>query len=240
MNIFSQIFGSAAPVQQPTQATPGNIPPTAKGADTQNPTVPAGTVESSKQESSSPLDKYTDLWKTAPNAVNDNKVTFDADPQKIMEAASKVDFSKVVKPETLQKIQAGGENAAAAFLEAMNAVSQASFAQSAMATSKIVESALAKQSEQFDQHINRNIKKQSVSTAVRDTNPSYNHPAISPIMDALENSMTASNPNASPQEIKEKISDFLSVLSGINAPPAKDADSSKKSTKEMDWSDFIN
>ena len=115
-SMFSAFGGNPAqqqPVQQPQP--PGNIPPNSGTVDPDNSTVPAGTVTQSQQQpETSPLDAFADLWKPvegqAPEQLFPN-----VDPAKLMEAARKTDFAKVITNEQMEAIAGGGQNAVAAF-----------------------------------------------------------------------------------------------------------------------------
>lgn len=108
------------------------------------------------------------------------------DPQKLMEAARKTDFSKAISSNQLEAIAGGGQEAVAAFASAMNSVAQTVYANSALATTKIVEQALMKAQQQYDAKIPGLIKRQTVSDTLRTENPMFSNPAVQPLISALE------------------------------------------------------
>lgn len=245
MSIFDKLFGaapSATPAQQPAQPQqtpqPGNMDPAkANPTDPANPMVPAGTVEASK----SPLDTFNELWQPPTPDANANQPLINVDPAKLAEAARKTDFSKMITPEQLSAIQAGGENAAAAFAQAMNQVAQGVYAQSAFATTKIVEQAVARAQEKFMAEVPAHVKKLQVSDTLRQENPVFNHPAASPILSAVEAQLTVKYPNASASELTSMAKQYLENFAGaINAPAeAAKAAAAKKDSKETDWNSFL-
>lgn len=244
MSIFDKLFGSATPApQQPQQQVPqpGNVNPNAATPDAANTTVPAGTVDASKQEPASPLDQYKELWQPAPTNPADNQPLLSVDPAKLAEAARKTDFAKLIQPELMAQIQQGGEGAAKAFAAAMNQVAQGVYAQSAFATSKIVEQAVQKAQEKFESSIPDHVKKLQVSDSLRQSNPVFNHPAASPILGALEHQMTKKFPNASSSEITSMAQQYLENFAQMVQAPAEAAKvaAAKKNSKDTDWSQFI-
>lgn len=229
----------------PQVAQPGQTPPpvtTPPGAtDPTNPTVPAnspGTPGEPKVES--PLDQFADLWKIDPNAAAAGKAEnlFNIDPAKLQEAASKTNFSQVISQDTIQKMAAGGQEAVEAFVDSMNKVAQATYAQSAMATAKIVEQALGKAQESYDARIPNLIKQHQVSDNLRNESPIFNNPAVSPLISAMEVTFTQKYPNASASEITKMAKDYISAISTSLAPqqPQAPVDPSKQ---EYDWSKFL-
>jgi hypothetical protein len=224
MNIMS-IFGGKPTAQaaetapQPaTPVTPGNLP------------TAAPTVEEPK----SPFADFADLWKNDTNAANPNAGSiFNVDAAKLQEAASKVDFTKVVTPEMMQGIQAGGEEATQAFIQAMNKMSQQVYAQSAAASIGLVEQATKKAREQFVSEIPDLLKKQQVNSNLRDENPVFNDPAVAPLMQALESQLVVKFPNATSTELKEMAKNYISGLGSVfnKTEPTAPAPGSD----EVDW-----
>ncbi len=246
MSIFEKLFGQ--PQQQaPAQSAspnpePGNANPNAAKPDPANPTVPAGTVDASKKEPESPLDQFKELWQPTQADPNANAALINVDPAKLAEAARKTDFSKMITAEQLAAVEAGGQGAAQAFAQALNQVGQGVYAQSAFATTKIVEQAVQRAKEQFEAAIPAHVKKLQVSDTLRQENPVFNHPAASPILGALEAQMTAKFPNASASEITQMAKSYLeNFASMVNAPAeAAKAAAAKKNSKDTDWSTFLN
>lgn len=210
MAFFSNIFGSSsvAPTEQQPSATPQATPTPAA------PVVPAAEV--------SPMDQFKSLWEpTVTQGVDTTlpqNIFSGADPVKMLEAARKVDFSKSIPPEVLSKITAGGPDAAAAFSQALNDVSQRAYAQSSFASTKMIESALAKFQEGIDSRLPGQIKKHAVSDSIRESNPALQHPAAAPIMEALQSQMAVKYPNATVSEIRDMASQYLTAFAGSASP----------------------
>jgi hypothetical protein len=241
-DIFKSFSQGAAPAAAaPTPTNPGNIPtntPNTGEAGTgtaPNGVVPPGTAAATEPQA--PMDKFEKLWENDPNAKTTPENLFNVDPTKLMEAAGKVDFAKVIKPETLAAIQAGGEGGVKAFAEAMNSVSQTVFAQSAMATTKIVEEAVRKSETRFAEQIPGILKKQNLSESLRNDNPVFSHPAAAPILGAIQSQLATKHPTATVEELKAMSKDFLVAFATEVNPQKKAEDPATKG--ETDWSTFL-
>ena len=235
-SVFSAFGGNPAQPEQPQP--PGNIPPNSGTVDPDNSTVPAGTViQSQQQPETSPLDAFADLWKPvegqAPEQLFPN-----VDPAKLMEAARKTDFAKVITNEQMEAIAGGGQNAVAAFTGAMNSVAQAVYANSALATTRIVEEALKKAQSTYDAKLPSLIKMQNLSDTLRAENPMFSNPAIQPIISALEAQAALKFPNASQSELTSFVKSYLEQVGPVFSPPKEDLTKSQKST-ETDWTKFF-
>jgi hypothetical protein len=254
MSMFSNIIGggNAAPAAAPGanngQSQPGNIPATAPNTAATTPNaapngVLPGTQDANPKPESTPFDQFTDLWKnepTDPNAAPAG-VFGNVDPKKFMEAAGKIDFTKVVTPEQLQAISTGGEGAMGAFAAALNAVAQTTYAQSAFASTKIVEQALARSKDSFLAELPQHIKQQTVKENLRAENPVFSNPAVQPIISALEAQLTVKFPQASAGEITTMAKQYVEALGTSFAPkPTSQQNAGKPGAKEeTDWSTFL-
>lgn len=223
----------AAPAAPATQPTPGNIPPGTPGEtpQTADNTTPAQGTES-------PFAAFTDLWKTDPNATPDAAAdSLKIDPQKLHEAASKVDFSKVITEDQLKAIQAGGENATAAFAQAMNKVAQQVYAQSAYASTQLVEQAVKQAKEQFTAQIPSLLKKQQVNASLRDNNKLLSDPAVAPMVQALEHQFVQKFPQATPTEITTMVEDYITNFANIfkKAETGDTTPASGNTGTDIDW-----
>jgi len=231
--MFGKVFGQQAP-QPGTPGTPGNIPATTVQASATNPTLPANSAVA--PENVNPLDAYKDLFKADPNAPKTTTdPMFNVDPAKLQEAAKQNDFTKVITPEMQAAITAGGEQGMAATIQIMQAMSQKGFADSAQATTKIVEAALAKQQESFLQQLPSIIKKQSLNDNLSSSNPVFSHPGAAPIIDMLKTSVSNKFPNATAQEQQEQLKSYLDNFVAAMTPQSN---KSGDVLNKTDWSDF--
>lgn len=248
MSIFSNLFGggntqtTAAPAPQTPPPQQGNIP-AAPTMDT-NPANPAAPVQQQGQQPQQEpqgLDQFTDLWKAPEQSSQTpaNQALLNVDPQKLMEAAGKVDFAKVIPQESLQAISAGGPEAMQHFAQALNKVAQTVYAQNAMATSKIVEQALGNAKSAWSAELPNFIKSQNVSETLRAENPAFNHPAASPILGALQQQLTVKFPNASSQEIASMAKTYLGQFASAVNGPQNQNNQSQSQDDGVDWTKFL-
>ena len=256
MDIMSLFRGTPAPAQAPTGPSQVNQPGQPLPGTASSPaTAPNGMVPSSdptpnagqngtQTPAASPLDVFKDVWQTPTNAQTDTNGTVFAgvDPQKLMESASKVDFSKAVTQEQLTAMAAGGEGAMKAFAESLNKVAQTVYAQSAFATTKIVDQALAKAQEGYDSRLPTMIKKFSVNENLQDQNPLLSNPALTPLVSALSEQLVRKNPNATSAEIQQQVNDYFAALGTSFAPKPPETPATRaaaKAAKSEDWSAFL-
>ena len=248
-SMMSQLFGGAQPqaASQPAQPTPGNIPPQATAAMAAapgNPNAPANSVPADGgqgQQNLQPegLDKFNDLWKpveSPPGAGPDPM--FNVKPEQLMEAARKIDFTKVIQPAQLDAIAQGGQGAVQAFAQALNTVAQTVYAQNAHATTKIVEQAVNKARDDFRASIPNEVRQLSVTDSLRSSNPALSHPAAAPILGALGQQLSVKYPNASPSEIQKMAGEYLSSFASAMNPPASQTDS-QSSANSFDWDKYV-
>lgn len=240
--------GGANPSGQPNPSTPGNIPDgvnntgaTPSGA-APNGVLPEINPNGNPTDPATPFAEFKDLWKNDPVDPNapPSGVFGNVDPKKFMEAAGKIDFSKSITPDQLTAISTGGEAAMQAFAQAMNSVAQGVYAQSAFATTKIVEQALGKSKESFLAELPQHIKKQTVTDSLRAENPIFSNPAVQPIISALEAQMTVKYPHATAPEITQMAKQYVEALGTSFSPkPVVDPNAPKNKKGETDWSIFL-
>lgn len=218
-----------------------------QGGAAANPTVPSDTtvptqvtagVDGKPAAAASPMDKFKDLWETDANSQQQQEPLLKSDPQALMQAAQSVDFLKVITPELQAKIQAGGAEGMQAMTQAMNEVARMTFAQSAHATSSIVEQALAKQQERFKEMLPTLIKQHQANDTLRSSNPLMNDPAMAPMVEALQSQFSRKFPQATVAEINNYVNEYLNgaadKISGLRPQPTN----TNKRT-EQDWSNFF-
>ena len=228
------LFNTAKPA--PAAPTTPTAPPAAAASANANPTVPnASNTLTTEGAGASPLDQYKDLWKNDPNAKPDTPFSFNSDPAKLLDTAKTVDFTKVVSPEIMARIHAGGSDGQNAMMEAMNSVTQLSFAQSSHAATKITESALQAQEERFKAMLPDLIKQHSVRDAFRTDNPLLNDPALAPMVHALQSQFTKQYPQATANEIKQHVNDYLDGAASRIQSSRPQPKAESKGRQEIDW-----
>lgn len=239
------IFGSR-PIDVPPQQAPGNNPannPPPALTTVQSPgTAPNGVVPSTANDPGaapvSPLDQFKDVWQPAvvdPNAkVDPNSAHITS--EQFMEAAGKIDFSKVISQESLAKITAGGPDAAAAFADALNKVSQMSFGQSLAASQKLIDRKVEAARAEFTNTIPKTVRSQNVRESLVQKNANLSHPAVQPVFNAIQAQLADQFPTASESELQARAEEYIVNMGKAFAPspaPAK-----QEVPKEEDWSDL--
>lgn len=247
-DVMNKLFGSgpAQPQVQQVQIIPNNNPSGVAnpgmplpGSDPTNPTIPLQVPS----PNTDPMAEFAKLWETPsidPNAPPDSGNYFaKLDPAKVMESAKKVNFAnQVISPELMQQIAAGGESAVKAMMSLVNQSSQQVYGQSAIATASIVEKALAKQREQFQQQLPGILKSQLVSDSLATENPIFSNPALAPMVDMARTQVLQKFPNATQAEVKTQVVNFFNAMQSALAPkPVKSA--AEKAAEETDWSKYF-
>lgn len=242
-SIFDIFSKPAAPAPAPAQ--PQAAPGTPAASAATNPTVPNATnipVTATPEGTAaqSPLDKYSELWKNDPTTSNTTEpFSFNTDPVKVMEAARGVEFTRLVTPELLTRVNAGGADGQKAMMEAMNQVAQHTFAQATHASSKIAEQAVSATEARMAAMLPNLIKQYQVADSVRTANPLLTNPAAAPMVEALQVQMTRKYPQATTQEINAHVSEYLDGISGLiqGQKPVPEVKSTGRT--ETDWTKFL-
>lgn len=250
-SIMSNLFGggtaNAAPAPQ-QMPQPGNFPtaPTpGMASDPNNVNAPAASTNAQATATTPApegLDKFNDLWKPVESPAGDPAPSmFNVKPEQLMDAARKIDFTKVMNPQQLQAVAQGGEGAVTAMAQIMNTVAQTVYAQNAHATTKIVEQAVNQAKEAMRSELPQHIKLQNVSESIRTSNPALNHPAAAPIMGALQQQLTLKYPNATAAEISTMATDYLSNFASQFAPKApQQSKTDAQAAGNFDWDAWAN
>lgn len=238
MSIMSSLFGpKPTPAQPAASNNPANNPPPQEPHSSQVTQTNGVVPPEANKEPAPPLDQYKDLWQPTPTDPNAPQTDDRIDPQKLMEAASKVDFSKLLDQATLSKVVKGGEDAVGALAEILNKQSQTVYGQSMVVTSRIVEEAVAKAQEQFAAKLPSLIKSQNVNESLFSENPAFNNPAVAPVIHAIQTQLTQKYPKATSSELTKMAKEILSGAAQTFAPPAPATQT--KGKKEEDWSAYL-
>lgn len=240
MSIMQAIFGP-----RPTPA----VAPTDGLANPQvdnNGVVPPGTevTKDDKNPNPSPMAEFHELWKDVPVDPNappkKSALDFDIDPQKMMEAAGRVDFTSALSAELLQKLKAGGDDAVAASLVAMNTIAQKTYGQSAVAASAITKEMMKAARAEFAAEIPGMLKALNLDAGLRDKNPLFEDAAVAPIMEGLKTKMLEKHPTATPAQLQAMAEKYVEKFASSFTKKPASAPGTKKQTgtPEDDWEDF--
>jgi len=246
MSVFDRIFGAKAqniPTPQPgvTNNLATNPPPTPPQSSAQ--TAPNGAVPAGSQnppENKSPEDKYANLWETPatdPNApaggASDNQLT----PEKMLEAAGKVDFKRVLDQDSLKKIAAGGDEAMAALADLLNKTAQTVYGQSTVVAQKLIESQVSKARDEFTAQLPGLVKKQTMQESLLTENPAFKKPSVAPVVTAIQNQLATKFPNATAAELNSMAKEYLKqAAEDFNPTPVKEPTAAERGT---DWDKWV-
>lgn len=251
MSIFANIFGNAQSAQ-PTQATavpaqaqanqpapPGNIPaPQVPAAQTPNGEASA-PVPQVPETPADPLDAYKDLWNTDPNSAAQSAPESympELSQETLAKTMGGVDFTKHISPDLMATINAGGEEATAAMLQAINTVAQQSMMQATLVASKLSNQGISKAASKFQETLPEFLRSQQANTYARDTNPLFNNPAVKPVMEATQAQILQKFPNATPAEVTKMTQDYILAMGQAFAPKPEPA---APAAGDVDWSTFL-
>ena len=155
-----------------------------------------------------------------------------------MEAAGKIDFSKVISQDDMAAITAGGEDAVKAFASAMNKMSQSVYAQSAYASTKLIERAIADAKSGFMKDLPTHIKRQNMSDSLLTENPAFRNPAVKPIISVLQSQIATKYPDATSTEVNQMVNNYLKDLGSAFTTPQQETPATN-APEEFDWSQYL-
>jgi hypothetical protein len=245
MSLMEKIFGAKTqnvPVPQPgvTNNLQTNQPPTPPQQSAQtapNGTVPAGSNQPPAQ---SPEDKFAKLWETPATDPNAPKSPDDQNtltPEKMLEAAGKIDFKRVLDQDSLRKIAAGGDEAVAAMAELLNKTAQTVYGQSTVVAQKLIETQVAKAREQFTAELPSLVKKQNMQDSLLTENPAFKKPSVAPVVAAIQNQLAAKFPGATASELNQMAKEYLKAAAEDFSPtPKKEPTAAERG---VDWDQWV-
>lgn len=245
MSFMDRIFGAAKQPQQPQpgvtnnlQNNPAPTPPQSSPQTAPNGAVPAGSQ--TPPENKSPEDKFAKLWETPatdPNAPKPDDSQNQLTPEKMLEAAGKVDFKRVLDQDSLKKIAAGGDEAMAALAELLNKTAQTVYGQSTVVAQKLIESQVSKAREEFTAQLPSLVKKQTMQESLLTENPAFKKPSVAPVVTAIQNQLAAKYPNATASELNAMAKDYLKAAAeDFNPTPKKEPTAAERGT---DWDKWV-
>ncbi len=133
------------------------------------------------------------------------------DTKALMETVGKMDFTKAIAPELLDKASKGDAPSLAALV---NQAAQAGFAQATLTTGNIVKDALTRQADAFKNEVMPDIlRRHEISLGMKE-NPLYSNPAVAPLLKSVEDQLTVKFPTASADEIKTHAKTIFDSMAG--------------------------
>ena len=223
-DIMHNIFGTPAPTvvtTTPVAATPGNIP-TPAAIDGANPGV-VPVAPAVGKTNVSPLDQYSSLWETPtidPNAPEALPTSITLTQEQVAAQVANTSFTDGITPEILEAISAGGPEASAAFLQAMNNSSRQVLTQATLVGNKLADETIKRYMAAERANMPELIRATDSANQLSATHPALLNPAVKPIIDGVREQFLAHNPNATPAEINAKLTDYVVAMGEAFNPPA--------------------
>lgn len=266
-NFFGQANSGAAPANNtagsPGAASPNNNPANAgqnqgQGDPSGDPAAGTQHTGSSSQQGApgnsqagaaqqSPLDNFKQLWQTNETEAGKPKTYVTVDPAKLAEATGKLNFAAGLKPEQLQAITAGGEQAVTAFSQALNTVAQQVFQVAMLGSGKLMEQAIQNSRSDLISEIPAHLRHHLSMSQMQDKFPAISHPAVRPLVEVLQAQFGSQHPDASPAELQKMATDYLvnvtGILSGKSDTPEGNLSgaglSGQPGVENVDWNSFF-
>lgn len=212
--------------QQPAKENLSQNPPTT-GADGKMPgTDPTGE---------NPLDAYKKMFENTSQSSDIEAPAFSIDSKVLGDVSRKMDFTRGVNPEALQKATSGDVNA---LLDVIKQVSQNSYRAALEHSTALTDSHLKQRGEFESKKLERGVNKKLTETALANT-PNYSHPVVKAELNRIASQIAAANPDASPQEVAQTAQKYLNDLySALNPDTGKGKDKNEGEA-ETDWSKYL-
>lgn len=244
MSMLSQLFGGARTQVAPAQPQPGQGQQPNQHVQG-NQTIPTGQEPAANpnkqtEQTVSPTDKFKELWSTPATPTNEAP-NFKLNPEQLGKVTGTMDFTKNISREDLGKIAQGGEGAIEALGNVLNNFGREVFSASAQFSSHMTESGYQSASKVIDSGLPSAIKKQLTEQHLYQANPKLKDPALQPLIGALQSQFTTKFPNASPSEIQDLVSEYMTTVVGgaFAKEDAAAVAAQKKQAATPDFSSFL-
>lgn len=239
MSIMDFFKPSATNNTDPSPNTGGNTSsndPSKDGKQNLSDPPPAtnkdGKVPGSNETPENPLDIYSKMFENAAKNSDIQAPDFSLDPKVVNEVSSKLDFTKEVPPELMEKALGGDTKA---LLSVIQQTSQNAY-KAALQHGTALTDTFVKQRSDYDQKtINSGVKRELTTHALSDA-PNFNHPVVRQELNRVAAQFAKANPDASPQEIAKSAQQYITDLSSALNPAAP----KKELEGEMDWAKYLN
>ena len=222
------------PTGTPSTTPPAaGTPPAAKTDLSANPPAvgPDGKMPGTDPNNQNPLDVYSKMFDTANNGSDIQAPTFKIDPKVLSEVSGKMDFTKGINGEVLQKATSGDINA---LLDIIKTVGQNSYRAAIEHNTALTDTFLTTRGDFEKKSLERGVKSQLTASELSNA-PNYNHPVVKAELNRIANQFAAANPDASPQEVAKAAQKYIADLQNALNPTTK----TESSEEEMDWSKYL-
>ena len=231
------LFKTSTPPSQNNQPAP--TPPAGKENLSANPPIVGndGNIPGTAPAAENPLDVYNKMFDNANSGTDLQAPSFKIDPKVLSDVSGKMDFTKGINPDTVQKATSGDVGA---LMEIIKTVGQNSYRASLEHGTALTDTFMNSRSEYETKKLEKGVHSQLTSSALSSA-PNYNHPVVKQELNRIAEQFSRANPDASPQEVAKAAQKYISDLqSALNpADPTKNNDGSNK-TAETDWTQYLN
>lgn len=202
-----------APMAQTNPGAAGNAPVPASGAAAPN-AAPAVDPNS--------LDAFADVWKTPPQDQQPQDPfaapLLGTDPNKITQAAAKMDMTRGISPEMIQKAMSGQDPQA--FMAVMNQVAQNTLATATQITTATTEHAHRANNQRMLQALPDRIKQTQLDN-IQSENPVLQHAAVQPMLKLARQQIKMNNPGMSAEAINRQAEAMMSAFATALVQPSQ-------------------
>jgi hypothetical protein len=212
-------------------------------------TDPNNNADPTKGQGGSSLDQFKDLFRIPTDDKGNPTLPADpmqgsvlaVNPEKLREAASKMNFLGSISQEQLQKAMSGQDPQA--FMEVLNATAQSAFLQAMQVNAGVVETAIGKNNQRFEQALPDRIRNFQVQNAAP-KHPALSHPAAQPMVDALKQNIARTNPHLTPDRVVEMAENYvIAMATDINnvnsANNKKNTPNNGTGSSDVDWMQLL-
>lgn len=247
MSFMEKIFGT--PKVQPTNPAPGPTNP-APGQTTNNLNTnpaPAQTQQTQQTDANgvvpkadhqqSPDDKFAKLWEPSVPPKEDPNAPKPLSAQAMMEAAGKVDFTKVLNPEDLAAISKGGDDAVKALAVLLNKTAQTVYGQSLVVANELVDRKVQEAEATFASRVPGLVKQSAAGEQLLQNNPALKDPAVAPVVAAIQKQLMTRYPSASATELQQLAAEYFSSAAKKFAPAPKET-APAESADNFNWEEW--
>lgn len=201
-----------------------------------------GDPNSLSKETQNPFDAYQKMFDNAAKTSTVEAPSFSLDPKVVADVASKMDFTKGLSPELVQKATSGD---AAAMMQLIQEVGRNSYRASLEHATKLTDTHLGQRSEFESKRVKEGVRNQLTSDALSqgsESNANLNHPVVKAELNRIARTFAASPEyqDASPQEIARAARQYMTDLhNALNPADPTKTKEGKVKPKEIDYFEYI-
>ena len=255
MSAFGQMFTNAMDMFRSPNPAPQPAAQQAVNGQAAQPADPAVAMQQVPQPQpagatgepgeGAALDQFKDLFAAPTEEQLKAQGRFDPatlfagmDAAKVSEAVGKMNFAAQITEDQLQAISGGGQQAIQTLQQLLNSTGQATMSQAMLANAEMIKQAMGTVSGTLDTRINAVSRQQQIRQAVHGDNAAFSNPAMAPMVDALSSAFSMKNPQATPQQVKEAVHQYMTTAFGIVNQQGSNAQQRPQVPAGQDFSDW--